>query len=68
MKISARNVLEGRVKEIKTGPVNSQVVVDIGGHAITSMITTDAVNDLALKEGKAVRVIIKASEVLLGVD
>ncbi|MFU8820054.1 MAG: TOBE domain-containing protein [Gammaproteobacteria bacterium] len=68
MKISARNVLEGRVKEIKTGPVNSQVVVDIGGHAITSMITTDAVNDLALEEGKAVRVIIKASEVLLGVD
>jgi molybdopterin-binding protein len=68
MKISARNVLEGRVKEIKTGPVNSQVVVDIGGHTITSMITTDAVNDLALEKGKTVRVIIKASEVLLGVD
>jgi len=69
MKISARNVLEGRVKDIKTGPVNSQVVVDIGGgHTITSMITTDAVNDLALEEGKTVRVIIKASEVLLGVD
>lgn len=69
MKISARNVLKGTVKDVKHGPVNSQVVVDVGGgNIITSMITTDAANDLGVAPGKAIYVIIKASEVILGTD
>ncbi|RAI02404.1 transporter [Acuticoccus sediminis] len=69
MKISARNVIAGTVTEVKNGPVNSQIRVDIGaGNVITSMITTDAATDLGLAEGKKVHVIIKASEVLLGTD
>jgi molybdopterin-binding protein len=43
MKLSARNVFTGKVIDLKTGPVNSQVKVDIGGdNVVTSMITTDA--------------------------
>lgn len=69
MKISARNVLKGTVKDVKSGPVNSQVTVDIGGgNSITSMITSDAVKDLGLASGKPVYVVIKASEVILGTD
>jgi molybdopterin-binding protein len=69
MKISARNVLTGTVQSIKTGPVNSQVTVDIGGgNIVTSMITTDSVTELGLAEGGPVHVVIKASEVMLATD
>jgi molybdopterin-binding protein len=69
MKLSARNVLKGTVSDVKSGPVNSQVLVDIGGgNTVTSMITTDAVKDLGLEKGKPVHVIIKASEVILAAD
>lgn len=69
MKISARNVLKGTVKDFKSGPVNSQVIVDVGGgNTITSMITSDAASDLGIEVGKTVYVIIKASEVILGAD
>ncbi|MGE5765725.1 MAG: TOBE domain-containing protein [Bacteroidota bacterium] len=69
MKISARNVFSGKVTDVKHGPVNSQVKVDIGGgNVITSMITTDAANDLGVAVGKNVHVVIKASEVMLATD
>ena len=69
MKISARNVLKGKVTNVKNGPVNSQVKVDIGGgNQITSMITTDAASDLGIMEGEDVYVVIKASEVILATD
>ncbi|RIA56018.1 TOBE domain-containing protein [Dichotomicrobium thermohalophilum] len=69
MKLSARNRLKGTVSSIKEGPVNSQVQVDIGGgNVLTSMVTSDAVADLGLSEGKEVYVIIKASQVMLGAE
>lgn len=67
MKLSARNILKGKVKAIRKGAVAAQVAVDIGGgNVITSTVTVDAVEDLGLAEGKDVSVIIKASEVILG--
>jgi molybdopterin-binding protein len=64
--ISARNVLKGKVVEIKKGAVAAQVRVDIGGgNVVTSMITVDAVDDLGLAQGQEVSVIIKSSEVML---
>ncbi|GMG83948.1 TOBE domain-containing protein [Paralimibaculum aggregatum] len=69
MKISARNVIKGTVLSVKEGPVNSQIRVDIGGgNTITSMITTEAAQELGIAVGSAVHVIIKASEVMLGTD
>jgi molybdopterin-binding protein len=66
MKLSARNVLKGRVMEIKKGAVAAQVRVDIGGgNVITSMITVDAVDDLGIKQGDQVAVVIKSTEVML---
>jgi molybdopterin-binding protein len=69
MKLSARNILSGKVKSIKKGAVAAQVAVDIGGgNTMTSTITVDAVKELKLKKGSEVKVIVKASEVILGVD
>jgi molybdopterin-binding protein len=69
MKISARNVIKGKVTAIKRGAVAASVKVDIGGgNVITSSITMAALKDLGLKKGAKVHAIIKASEVLLGVD
>jgi len=69
MKLSARNVFKGKVSDVKTGPVNSQVKVDIGGgNVVTSMITTDAATDLGVAVGKQIHVVIKASEIILAAD
>jgi len=66
MKLSARNILKGKVAEIKRGAVAAQVRVDIGGgNVLTSMITVDAVDDLGLKQGDQVSVVIKSTEVML---
>jgi molybdopterin-binding protein len=68
MKLSARNVLEGRVVELKNGAVTAQVRVDIGGgKVLTSMVTVDAVDDLGIKQGDQVSVVIKSTEVMLAV-
>lgn len=69
MKLSARNVLKGKVVEIKKGAVAAQVKIDIGGgNIITSTVTVDAVEELKLEKGSAASVIVKASEVILAVD
>jgi molybdopterin-binding protein len=69
MKLSARNVLKGTVVDIDKGQVTAIVRVDIGGgNVVTSSITMAALKDLKLKKGSDVHAIIKASEVLLGVD
>lgn len=66
MKLSTRNVIKGKVIEVKEGAVAAKVRVDIGGgNIITSTITVDAVRDLALEEGDEVWALIKASNVMI---
>ncbi len=69
MKISARNALKGRVKQIEQGAVNTEVTVELpGGMDIVSIITKKSVADLGLVKGKEVYAVIKASSVMIGVD
>jgi len=69
MRISARNSIKGTIKSITKGPVNAEVVLDIGnGVLITSMITAHAVENLGLKEGSQAYAVIKSSEVMVAVD
>lgn len=67
MKLSARNVLNGKVVEVKRGATTAHVRIDIGGGAIiTASITMDAADELALKPGDNAAAIIKASDVIVG--
>ena len=69
MKISARNVLKGTIKEIREGAVNDEVVIEMsGGQKIVSVITKTSVENLGLAKGKQAYAVIKASSVMLAVD
>lgn len=65
--ISARNAIEGTVKQITPGAVNTEVVVEIGnGFEIVSIITKDSAERMNLSVGKTVYAVIKASDVMIG--
>jgi len=69
MKISARNVLKGKVVKVEKGAVNSEVVLELpGGVMIVSVITNSSVESLGLKAGKEAFAVIKASSVMVAVD
>ena len=69
MKISARNVLKGKVKKLIAGAVNSEVTIQLpGGMEIVSIITKSSVRNLGLKKGKPVYAVIKASNVMIATD
>ena len=65
MRISARNQLKGHVEEIILGPVTIHVAVKVGDNIIESVITRRSADDLQLKKGDEVTVLIKATEVLI---
>lgn len=69
MKISARNVLPGKVVSIVRGPVSTEVTLEIvPGVQITSSITTNSADALGLQVGKQAYGVIKASSVMVAVD
>lgn len=69
MKLSARNVLNGRIKAILPGAVNSEITVELpGGQQIISVITKASADNLQLKVGKEVYAVVKASNVMIAVD
>jgi molybdopterin-binding protein len=69
MRISARNQIKGNVVDVAKGATTSHVRVDIGGgQVVTSSITNEAVDELGLKAGNQVTVVIKASDVMIAVD
>ena len=69
MKISARNVLKGKVKSLVPGAVNAEVVIELpGGQQIVSVITKESAESLSLQVGKEVYAIVKASNVMIAVD
>ncbi|MFZ1128791.1 TOBE domain-containing protein [Methanoregula sp.] len=69
MKISARNILKGKVKKITTGSVNSEVTIELpDGQEITSIITKKSVENLKLSVGVPACAVIKSSEVMIAVD
>jgi molybdopterin-binding protein len=68
MHVSARNVLKGRVKKINVGSVNTEVIIDVGGAEVVSIITKSSATELKLEVGSEAYAVIKASNVMLGVD
>jgi molybdopterin-binding protein len=69
MKLSARNLLKGKVVKIVRGAVNAEVTIQLpGGEQVVSIITNASVESLGLKEGKEAYAVIKASSVMIAVD
>jgi molybdopterin-binding protein len=69
MKVRARNIIKGKIKEVKMGVVNAEILVEIpGGAEMVSIITKESADSLGLVAGKEVYTIIKASNIMIGVD
>jgi molybdopterin-binding protein len=69
MKISARNKLRGTIVEVTKGATTAHVRIDLGaGAVVTASITNEAVDELKLAQGQTAYAIIKASDVMIGVE
>jgi len=65
MAISVRNKLAGTVKEVKLGTVMAEIIVNVGDDLLVSAITRDAAEDLALKAGDKVTLLVKSTSVMV---
>lgn len=68
MKIGARNQLKGTIKNVQEGAVNGVVTICLGGNKVKADITNEAIEQLGLKEGGEAVAIVKAIEVMVGVE
>jgi molybdopterin-binding protein len=70
MRLSTRNQLSGTITEVDLGAVMATVKVrlDGGDQIVTASITKDAAEELGLEVGKAATVLVKSTEVMIGVD
>jgi molybdopterin-binding protein len=68
MRLSARNRLTGTVSDVRRGDTIANVVVDVGGQRLVASITVEAVDELGLTAGREVTAVIKASDVMIGVE
>ena len=69
MRLSARNVLQGKVIDVKKGATTAHVKIQLAGEAtVTASITNEAVDELQLKSGDNAYAVIKASDVMVAKD
>jgi molybdopterin-binding protein len=69
MKVSARNVLPATIKTVTPGAVDSEVIMELApGIEVVSIITKTSAEKLGLKPGSKVYAIIKAPNVMIGID
>ena len=69
IRLSARNILKGKVVQIKPGAVNTEVILELpGGAQIVSIITKESADNLGLAVGKTAYAVVKASSVMIAVD
>jgi molybdopterin-binding protein len=67
VRLSTRNQLAGTVTAINPGSVMTTVKVDVSGQEVTAAVTKEAVEELGIGVGDAVVVLVKSTEVMLGV-
>jgi molybdopterin-binding protein len=68
MMLSARNQLPGTIEDIQIGDIMAHVVVKVGNHLVESVITRTSAQELGLKKGDAVKVVVKSTEVMIQKD
>lgn len=68
MRVSARNVVQGVVKEVTKGATTSHVAIEVAPNfVITASITNESVEELGLVKGKQAFAVIKSSDVIVAV-
>ena len=66
MALSARNILKGKIKDIKKGPVMAEITVEVASDVdVVSVITANSTDRLKLAVGKQVEIVIKATSVMI---
>lgn len=65
MQLSARNQLRGKITEVKTGPISTEITLNINGVDIVSSITTASAESLNLKVDDQATAVIKASSIMI---
>ena len=65
MALSARNQLPGTIDELQMGDIMAHVVVKVGDNLIESVITRRSAEELGLKKGDRVVVVVKSTEVMI---
>jgi molybdopterin-binding protein len=68
MKLSARNVLKGKITDVRKGATTAHIKIDVGGQTVTAAITNEAAEELKLAKGQDAYAVIKASDVMVAVD
>lgn len=68
MKLSARNIIRGKIVDVVKGQTTAHVRLDVNGTIITSAITNEAVDELGLKKGMSAAAVVKASDVMIAVE
>jgi molybdopterin-binding protein len=68
MALSARNKLPGVVEEVYLDTIMARVVVQVGESVVESVITRASADELHLKKGDPVRVVVKSTEVMIEKD
>ena len=69
MRLSARNIIKGKVVDVTLGATTAHVKIDVGGGTvITASITNEAAKEFGLKTGDVAYAVIKASDVMVGKD
>jgi len=69
VKLSARNQLEGVVKSVEHGAVNSEVVIELpGGAEIVAVVTRSSAESLGLEAGRRAFAVVKASNVMVATE
>jgi molybdopterin-binding protein len=67
MQLSSRNQLKGKIKELKKGPVTTEVIIEVKDPStVVAAITTGSADSMDLKAGDDVVALIKASSVIIG--
>jgi molybdopterin-binding protein len=65
MALSARNQLPGTIEDVQVGDIMAHVVVKVGNNLVESVITRNSAEELGLKKGDAVKVVVKSTEVMI---
>jgi molybdopterin-binding protein len=65
MELSARNQLPGVIDQVQLGDIMARIVVKVGDNIVESVITRQSAEELALKKGDSVHVVVKSTEVMI---